>query len=283
MVSGYLDVKNLANSRLVCHQFKQTFFRRFEDAKKPAISSLATQLLRHTMKGEETKVSYESLKTPAKCIYWQAALETCQGKNLFLETCEASPLQYAAWVGDTQIVKAFLKDMPNELKPKALEQLREVLEKGIKVYKKFLNRKHEPYLEPLDRLIETFTTYRNHMASWPTRIKDEYWCKDVKYAQMLVPVIVLQWFCSKGDELSRTMTLANGMSLQNYVNGSHDDIHFPLFKINTGECAIMSEHLPWRLTTNELEALTQLRDKMKNELQACIAQLECELTPKQAL
>jgi hypothetical protein len=96
-----------------------------------------------------------------------------------------SPLQYAAWAGDTPLVDEFLKMLSSDAKEQALQQLRDVRD----------NRLERPHLSAILRLGEAYKGYDALYLHQRRCDRESSW-EELSEKQCQSVVNLIQWFCS---------------------------------------------------------------------------------------
>lgn len=97
-----------------------------------------------------------------------------------------SPLQYAAWAGDTPLVNEFLKILPDDLKAAALQQLQDV-------------QNHQLERTHLSAIVELSKEYKEYVAKydkWDWDQRNDHWLQRISKKQFQSVVNLIQWFCS---------------------------------------------------------------------------------------
>jgi hypothetical protein len=134
------------------------------------------------------------------------------GKSTFIEewcgnrewTKPLSPLQYAAWAGDTELSNDYLKLLPADLKAEALQQLKDVRND-------LLERKH---LSAINDLIKVQEKHRQIYAQY--RYEGNFLencAKEIRKQQFHSTVTLLQWFCSDDQGGKSEAQLMSGLNL----------------------------------------------------------------------
>lgn len=108
--------------------------------------SLAS-LLQFTAKSKIKECTYIIAKNPEFILKKGSFVEKWCGQR---EWKEVSPLEYAAWAGDTFLVNAFLKYIPKESLPEAYEQLKNVKQNGTE---------HGKHLSAVTQLIQAYDDF----------------------------------------------------------------------------------------------------------------------------
>lgn len=118
---------------------------------------------------------------PDVALYKASGIEVC-GRMWK----EVSPLEFAAWAGDTELVRFLLTKVSTENLREALEQL------------EYLQTHGSEHGAPLASFEKLFTAYRDYKSKfltrdWPER--DEAAVSDIGKAQYQLTIFGLQWLC----------------------------------------------------------------------------------------
>jgi hypothetical protein len=204
-VSSFLDKQSLS-------QFCQTSYRLYTLFKPFPTPNL---LLRHVMDAEpletENFLKEQQPRSDENCIVLKRATE--------LERCNrkwqaVSPLEFAAWAGDTEIVQMLLRAVPKTAQRSALKQLEDLLEKGTE---------HGKHLAAYDSLIAVYEVFIEYnIARINIEHRNRYWRQGIGRKQLLLPIVGLQQICDKEPFAplpsfyrppERSCILSNGSSL----------------------------------------------------------------------
>jgi hypothetical protein len=187
IIASFLDIKSISKSSRVCSEFNSLF-------KRPLALACTPLLLQQVMQGDENnaRLHLNHLKISSSSDYAHAILNTTKGTDPAGRQCKASPLEYAAWAGDSDMVNMLLSAIPDEYTEIALAQLRGVKNKGIKI-----NGEYEEHLSAVKPLIDAYMTYlAKNFKSWKYESRDSYWVNEIGMAQRCAPINLLQWFYS---------------------------------------------------------------------------------------
>lgn len=214
----FLDLKNLGMLAQTCRGYNALF--------KPSL--LPTQLLYQVMNGnpKELEKIFKIITSDNECnvLGKLAGKEKCGRSWLAI-----SPLEFAAWAGDTELVNILLSKVSAPNRSKALEQLLNVQKNGLEGRK---------YLEPYYSLIDSYKEYIAKFQNWDWPACDDYWVHKIGMNQLMLPLVGLQWMCDKKpfDPLpsfrgspERSCTLYDNTSLLP-LSGSGLASRFALFK-----------------------------------------------------
>lgn len=102
-----------------------------------------------------------------------------------------SPLEYAAWSGNSELVARYLSMLPNQCGPLALQQLKKVKAKGVE---------HGEYLATFNQLISTYASFQQGDAASLIQYR-----KKVGEAQLKSTPFLLKWY--RSHFFSRCATL----------------------------------------------------------------------------
>lgn len=149
----------------------------------PAYHDLVTyKLLESAINGDQDLAKILITANP-KAIVQKASM---YDEKANMEWKSVTPLEFAAWAGDTHMVDMFIQNLPEGLKNSALEQLKNVRTHGTE---------HGEHLSTINLLIESYKTY----GLGTERVIDEQWIKIVGGAQRKTPMNFLQYFCFPGS------------------------------------------------------------------------------------
>jgi hypothetical protein len=169
-----LDLKDKAQFTKTCRRTAGLF-------KEPMEKLALETLLEKVAKGDEMAV--EKIMQTKPELWFQKGKVTDYSDRTFKSI---SPIQYAAWALDTYMLKRILKNISNDERSKALDQLNELEIKGTE-YGAHYNFTH--LQKVLKEYIEKFRT-------WSDEERINYWCKQVGGAQCDVPVHVVNEYCN---------------------------------------------------------------------------------------
>jgi len=197
-------------------------------------------LLHHVFGADEDQANtlLLKLKMSNPNYYWQLILERGKGSEHCGREWEAvSPLEFAAWAGDTFMVEMLLSHISDEFKHLALKQLRSVKEKGTE---------HGPHLSYLKPVINAYTEYDSRCDSVHRSQRLKYFIVKIGGSQKkYLPVYVLQEFCGPVPFYPvpefkrvpvRSCLLPDGSSLLPYSASSGLGVQFALYKGSKVRC-----------------------------------------------
>jgi hypothetical protein len=282
-IGYHLDLASIVQASLVSHQFRLFL-------QKPLAEGInAYNLLQLVMQGEEALSNKSSFQfhpqTSHRHGYWRAALKKSKGTDPSGRHCEASPLEYAAWAGDKDMVDMMLLDMPYEYTEIALAQLRGVKEKGINI-----NGKMEEHLSAVKSAINIYEEYGQVAWQLPYGELDRYWINEIGGAQKRLPINLLQWFCSEipfhpvpafDTTLSRNLTLRSGVSLLSLLLTECGST-LALYKFNADGCGACASVLALN-TNDEFKTIKRFSEVRTQDLVTQISLLEQSLATRQKM
>ena len=105
-----------------------------------------------------------------------------------------SPLEFAAWSGDIEIIDLLLKAIPSEYKPIALKQLSEVKTKGLE---------HGKFLAPIYALIEAHTTFEAKYKTKNVNERRAYCINTIGNLQIKLTNFGLDWLCDNNPAVEK--------------------------------------------------------------------------------
>jgi hypothetical protein len=148
--------------------------------------------LLYVMKADERGTDNSLMKLKAHDTHnWECVLKKMPSK----EPCgrnwkSVSPLEYAAWIGDTFMVTMLLDHVPTEGLQQALDQLRAVKDYGLE---------HGPHMAPFYALINAYNHYITHFSQFNNWYERKIYCiKTIGVLQRCLSSFGLQWFCDDG-------------------------------------------------------------------------------------
>lgn len=226
-----------------------------------------------TAKGEVDKIREIIAKHP-DILFRKTAVTDYSGRTF----SNISPLQYAAWSLDIDLIKMMMNYLTSDEQQKiALQQFIELEEHGTE---------HGSHFD-LSTLISALQTYLDHYQSWDQQQQKEHWCRIVGGAQRLLPANMVNEYCRNDkifcelrpyhfDTLPRvltfhdqtTNTISSWFPLQPNAGVGFDVAVLAIGNRAFG-CTIPDAT---RLVSN-IAALTKLRDTKQANLDALIREL----------
>ena len=142
----------------------------------------------------QAKLLIDQLRILTPSNYWLAILKyhhfTEDNGRSWAKDAGISPLQYAAWAGDTFMVKMLLDQIPNEHKHIALEQLIDIQNYGTEHGKCFF---------ALNQLLSYYDEYYHNMWKWHDYSSYVY-LRQIRACQDLLPIFMLQVMCDPNQK-----------------------------------------------------------------------------------
>ena len=241
------------------------------------------RLLKYVMDGNPNAVKRllrtERRYRPNNCLI---TTKICGNESNGNHWKAVSPIQFAAWAGDDDMLAKILSYARGDELPEILVQLQEVKNVGIQYGKS---------LTPYRTLIAAYDVYlegtEDRESSWDDKKRITYACKTIAPLQFKLPLVGLQWFCDKMPffrdmDFNRSPERSCFISYRTKaLNTSSLSIHFPIFKsmyrcdsfddLTLHSKAVVLGHFHIYLDNKAIKQLVETSD---NHLSHVIVQLE---------
>lgn len=265
---GYCDSSDAATVAAASEQFNAI------PQYKEAFDQNVNVLLQLTAKAEEKEVDKMVAQNYALILSKSTFTEELCGQRNW--TKPISSLQYAAWAGDTDMVDMLLKYVPDHLKQEALDQLKEVRDKGTE---------HGKHLSAVLALSKEYKEYDVNFESWNWDQRDKQWLQ-IGLKQLHSVVNLLQWFCSRvpfhpvpsfsHQPEARRLSLWDGALLNLAVDSSLGS-KFSLYKGLWCVEGLCCSEARWRPRRIDFAAVHHFCEVRTQDLTRQISQLEADL------
>ena len=272
-LASYCDAKDMATLSAASEQFERL------PQYKLAFEEMSAELLKFT-----TYPSFSNLEraqvmidqNPSLILNKRSFTEEHCGQRKWLAV---SPLEYAAWAGDKDLVDSFLKALVTvEQKQEAFLQLKGVKERGTE---------HGAHLSVVLKLIHQYEEYIHKFNKSSEKENNQSWVEGVGKAQLHSIVNLLQWYCSKysfdpvpsfSKATDRTLDWWKGDTLDLSADstlGSSEGLYKVWVDGVVG--VFLTKHLDAQTAALDLKAVQSYYLTRQNNLKNQILQLEANL------